>query len=411
MDTTNTTSFRRVLPNSRDNGAPRRAYLDTYTKRRGNLKDIPAYQPGVQAQEPQAAIPFVANVQPAVNTAEQITPVMQLAYAQPQPAVIAVPVQVSPQTVVAVESAPAEVPYNLASKVETLDTPSSHKSYLDTLTRRHNVAVAEAPALEETIFEPAVTESTQYLLQDSESEKRLEANLRALYEDSSLTSQISKNTQSASAAHIRTIVASALACGVLSVGIFSFMSGYGTSPVVAQPIGTPVIEVQAPSAQPAAGTPTVQSNNAAPAVDPTHPVRLVVSSIGVNAPVESLGTTPDGLIDVPKSYGVVGWYNKGSVPGKPGPAVLVGHFTGGNGGVFDKLQDLKDGDLITTTNGRGESFTYKVTARNEYDRDKVPMADLFKNSKDSKLQIITCAGKWQSKNYDKRLVVTAEIVK
>ena len=39
------------------------------------------------------------------------------------------------------------------------------------------------------------------------------------------------------------------------------------------------------------------------------------------------------------------------------------------------------------------------------------MAELFKSSKDSKLQIITCAGKWQSKNYDKRLVVTAEIVK
>jgi sortase (surface protein transpeptidase) len=79
--------------------------------------------------------------------------------------------------------------------------------------------------------------------------------------------------------------------------------------------------------------------------------------------------------------------------------------------VFDKLQDAKDGDLITVANGRGQTFTYKVTAKNEYDKDKVPMAELFKNSVDSRLEIITCSGKWQTSQYDKRLVVTAEIVR
>lgn len=114
---------------------------------------------------------------------------------------------------------------------------------------------------------------------------------------------------------------------------------------------------------------------------------------------------------VPKSYGIVGWYNKGAVPGQPGPAVLAGHYTGGNKGVFDKLKDAKDGDLITVANGRGQTFTYKVTAKNEYDKDKVPMAELFKNSVDSRLEIITCSGKWQTSQYDKRLVISAEIVR
>src|SRR5690606_6883667 len=118
--------------------------------------------------------------------------------------------------------------------------------------------------------------------------------------------------------------ASALACGVLALGIFSFISKYDPQPVVAQPIGSPVIEVESSNSQTPVGTPLPSNASGPVAVDPSHPVRMVVSSIGVNAPVEGLGTTPEGLIAVPKSYGMVGWYNKGSVPGKPGPAVLVG---------------------------------------------------------------------------------------
>jgi hypothetical protein len=39
------------------------------------------------------------------------------------------------------------------------------------------------------------------------------------------------------------------------------------------------------------------------------------------------------------------------------------------------------------------------------------MAQIFKSGDESRLEIITCAGQWQAKTYDKRLVVTAELVK
>jgi len=433
MDTTKqTATFGRGDSNPRDPSTHRRAYLDTYARRRAGLSDV---EPEVVSELPTTTMPITPAsqdpVQPAVqitaSTAQPFMPVEQppviaqshqitqtpVVFAQP--AVVAVPI-VTPVQAVQPHVFQAATPQPEQS-VENFSQPQSiqpahHRSYLDTLTRRHAAAVAQAPAFEETVFEPSLSPLTQSLLQtDAKTDENIEANLRALYEDQSLTSQISKNTKSASAAHVRTIVASAMACGIIAVGIFSFMSSYSSQPVVAEPIGAPVIEVEAPVTQPASGTPVKQQAQAAPKVDATYPVRLVMSSIGVNAPVESLGTTADGLIDVPQTYGMVGWYNKSSVPGKPGPAVLVGHYTGGNGGVFDKLKDLNDGDLVTTTNGRGESVTYKVTAKNEYDRDKVPMADIFKNSTDSRLQIITCSGKWQSKNYDKRLVITAEIVK
>jgi LPXTG-site transpeptidase (sortase) family protein len=395
---TNTTGFSRGSAHIRDRTAHRRAYLDTYAKRRAGIQELPEANSAV-AQSIPVQMP-IQNTTPMVHAAAVATqsPMIHEDFMQPQPSVdgFSVPTQIAQPS--------------FTEQRQTTPEQSSRKSYLDTLTQRHETAVAIAPAAEETVIEPTLSSQTQTLLDDPVHEARIEANLDALY-SSSLTDMIAKNTTSASASHVRTIIGSAVACGVLAVGIFSFMSKYDAQPVVAQPIGAPVIEVESSNAKAPSGTPTASSASAPGVVDASHPVRLVVSSIGVNAPVEGLGTTPEGLIAVPKSYGVVGWYNKSSVPGKSGPAVLVGHYAGGSGAVFDKLKDVKTGDLITTTNGRGESFTYRVIAMNEYNKDQVPMAQIFKSSSDSRLEIITCAGKWQSKNYTNRLVVTAELVK
>lgn len=398
MDTlSTTTAFSRSTQSSRDPSAHRRAYLDTYAKRRAGIA-TEAKSPVLQApaQKVQAVAQPVVNVVPIQKQPSQV--IEDFIQTQ-QPSVDGFIYRPVSQRAAVDETERME---------ETEE--ASQKTYLDILTARHEVAVAQAPAAEETVIAPTIANETDYLFDDPEAEARLEANLDALY-SSSLTETIAKNTGSASAAHIRTIIASAVACGILAVGIFSFVSKYDYQPVVAQPIGAPVIEVESSNTDMPSGTPVAANASGPVAVDASHPVRLVISGIGVNAPVEGLGTTPEGLIAVPKSYGVVGWYNKGSVPGKAGPAVLVGHYTGGNKGVFDNLANLKDGDLITTTNGKGQSFTYRVTAKNEYDRDKVPMADLFKKSDHSRLEIITCAGKWQANNYEKRLVVTAELVR
>lgn len=446
MDTTLTAASMKKVATTKPRRlhASRRAYLDNYARRRAGF---PEASPVAPTKAPEQTAPAVATIPlyaPAIDSVQapavsQLAPQMQQAQpvvaVQPAPA----PIQTAqPQRVVsdfvpqrktattaAEQSAaiiveaieePKQEPKTIAYRPAVQNVPdpqlaTSHRSYLESLAERHMVATQHAPASEETVFDSSLQEETDALFEDAQSNQKLEANLRALYDEASLTDQIAKDPKSASAAHIRTIVASAFACGILAVGIFSFMTSYDSTPVVAQPIGAPVIEVEAPVQQPAGGTPVAANQSIAPEVNPEHPVRLVMSSIGVNAPVEGLGTTPDGLIAVPQAYGVVGWYNKGTVPGKEGPAVLVGHYTAGAGGVFDKLKDAKDGDLITVTNGRGESFTYKISKMVEYDKDKVPMAELFKKGDGSRLEIITCAGKWQADNYDKRLVVTAELVR
>lgn len=398
MDTTLTTTFSRGVASSRDRGVHRRAYLDTYAKRRvGVTAEMEAAQDAQLAEHVNDSL----NTSAAQNSFNK----------NEQPIALAAAVV---QTQDFMQTQPSSDSFKYQNVVHS-DQQTPRKSYLDTLHERHRAAVAAAPNAEETVLKPTVDSTLESLFDEPEEFKnkraeKLEANLSALYAGS-LTEQIAQNTTSASASHVRTIVASALACGIMAVGIFSFIGKYDYVPVVAQPIGSAVIEVESSNVQEVPkGSPVVLSANSM-AVEALSPVRLTISSIGVNTTVESLGQTPTGLIEVPKSYGVAGWYNKSSVPGKSGPAVLVGHYTGGNNGVFDNLRNLKNGDLITTTNGKGQSITYKVTAMTEYDREKVPMAEIFKSSKESRLEIITCAGKWQANNYNKRLVVTAEIVK
>jgi LPXTG-site transpeptidase (sortase) family protein len=336
---------------------PRRVYLDTYAKRRSSESvKVAAEHPDRKAVAT-ASIPMQHNI----------------AYTQTQIAPVKAP---SPKVLRAL----------------------SRRAI--TLSRARNVMAQPVVAQQQPI------QQAQHVPDHA----KIEANLGALYSPS-LTEQLSR-ADTKSASHVRTVILSALTCGVLSLSIFAFMTRVDSQPVVAQPVGAAVIEVEAPVEQKA------PSGRSAPAAasshisrSPTDPAKVVISSIGVNTQVESLGITGEGRIAVPKAYGLVGWYKKGKTVGQPGPTVLVGHYAGGYGAVFDKLGDVKNGDLITITNGKGENFTYKVTKKVEYAKDKVPMQQIFKAGDESRLEIITCQGAWQGNNYDNRLVVTAELVK
>lgn len=388
MDITNTATLKRTVKSTRDVSSHRRAYLDTYARRRAGLSDASTEVKST----PTETIKLVQ--QPPAQTI------------QPAPAVIAVPtLNQTPATIVE-----NNFTYSPKPNYSTTETKvSDNRQYLDTLVKSHHKRVSQAPDSLDTIVQPVLTENTEHLI-DPETNARMSANLEALYNSKPLTEHLAKNKTSASASHVRTIVASAVTCGVLSVAIFSVAGRYDPQPVVAQPIGAPVIEVEAPVNNTPTGTPVVSKVDTAPRANPTDPVRIIASSISLNARVSGLGTTSDGLIAVPASYTTAGWYNKASTPGQDGPAVFVGHYTGGSGGVFDNLSKLNEGDLVTVKNGKDEVFTYKVTKKVEYPRDKVPMAEIFKKDGASRLEIITCSGKWQSSNYDNRLVVSAELV-
>src|SRR5437868_6418329 len=76
------------------------------------------------------------------------------------------------------------------------------------------------------------------------------------------------------------------------------------------------------------------------------PKRLIITKIGVNAPVELVGLDKQGRMDVPKDANDAGWYDLGVKPGQKGNAVMDGHLDKVNGApaIFWNLKKLAPGD-------------------------------------------------------------------
>jgi len=139
------------------------------------------------------------------------------------------------------------------------------------------------------------------------------------------------------------------------------------------------------------------------------PVRLNIPSINVNAPVEYVGLTLDGEMDVPKERANVAWFDLGLRPGENGSAVIAGHYGWKNGkaSVFDNLYKLRKGDKLYIEDERGIIISFVVRESRRYDPDD-DAPDVFDSSDEkSHLNLITCEGVWDkvSKTYSKRLVI------
>ncbi len=154
-------------------------------------------------------------------------------------------------------------------------------------------------------------------------------------------------------------------------------------------------------------TGTTTKTNSAPSRPTLTKIRI--PRIDLETTIESLGLTPDGIMDAPKSATTTAWYKLGVYPGEIGSAVMDGHSGWKNGehAVFDNLNQLKIGDKIYISNANSETVTFVVKKIETFDKN-ANTNEIF-NSNDSKshLNLITCSGIWDSvnKNSSTRLVV------
>lgn len=148
-------------------------------------------------------------------------------------------------------------------------------------------------------------------------------------------------------------------------------------------------------------------------IDPTTPVTVRIGGIGVDSPVIPVGLEPDGEMEIPKSVAEVGWYRLGAVPGRPGSAVLAGHVDSRSQGrgAFFSLNVVEPGASITVLDARGAEHRFEVVARRQFRKDDLP-PDLFSNSGDARLALITCGGDFNSEtsSYRDNIVVYAVAV-
>lgn len=149
------------------------------------------------------------------------------------------------------------------------------------------------------------------------------------------------------------------------------------------------------------------------------PVRIKIPSIDVDAAIQQVGTTTQGNIGVPTNFKDAAWYAKGVTPGRPGQAIIDGHYDDNFGmpAVFGRLSKVHVGEDIFIDTKEGVTLHFKVTGVEMLDTDHIPARRLFPPTPSpdapSTVVLITCGGRWiaLSKTYDKRVFVTAVLQK
>jgi LPXTG-site transpeptidase (sortase) family protein len=157
-----------------------------------------------------------------------------------------------------------------------------------------------------------------------------------------------------------------------------------------------------------------------PALDTVRPKRLdplvwrlVIASIGVDAPIEPVGLDAQYAMAAPSRLDNVGWFSRGPAPGEGGDAVIDGHYgLPSTPAVFRHLDQLRPGDTMQVIWPDGRQLQFRIATAAVLAANSPPPADVFSRSGPARLSLITCAGTWEQsqRTYSERLIVTAELM-
>jgi sortase (surface protein transpeptidase) len=146
---------------------------------------------------------------------------------------------------------------------------------------------------------------------------------------------------------------------------------------------------------------------------PTH---LEIPQIDVSSDLLQLGQNPDKTVEVPPldRDSKAGWYKYSPTPGQLGPAVILGHVDSARygPGVFFRLGALRPGSTLTVTRADSSAAVFRVDRVVSYPKDHFPTLEVYGNTTDSQLRLITCGGKFDlsSHNYEDNIVAFATLV-
>ncbi|MFG1808256.1 class F sortase [Streptomyces sp. NPDC049040] len=163
--------------------------------------------------------------------------------------------------------------------------------------------------------------------------------------------------------------------------------------------------VMAPPSAPATARPT-------PAPGASRPTVLDIPSVGIHSTLLDLGLNKDGTIEVPAKPLQAGWYHDSRAPGQAGPSVILGHVDSHATGpaVFYRLGAMKPRQRIRVTRADRKVAVFTVDAVRSYAKAAFPTLDVYGNTPDPELRLITCSG-WNPRthSYDGNTVVFAHL--
>ncbi len=141
-----------------------------------------------------------------------------------------------------------------------------------------------------------------------------------------------------------------------------------------------------------------------------------IPSIGVTSDLLRLGLNGDGSVQVPPlaDDDRAGWYENGPAPGAVGPAVLLGHVDSAEfgPGVFYDLGALEPGAEVLVTRADGTVAVFAVDRVERHPKDDFPTIEVYGNTEDAQLRLITCGGDFDSavNSYEDNVIAFATLI-
>lgn len=143
-------------------------------------------------------------------------------------------------------------------------------------------------------------------------------------------------------------------------------------------------------------------------------MHLAIPRIGVDTRLVRLGLNDDGTVEVPSVPETAGWFDLGTVPGRRGSAVILGHVDSVDGpAVFAGLSTLRGGDQVRVVLSDDERVTFEVTGIETYANADFPAQRVYAGSRRSRtLNLVTCGGEYDRDRggYQSNVVVSTQRV-
>lgn len=128
------------------------------------------------------------------------------------------------------------------------------------------------------------------------------------------------------------------------------------------------------------------------------PIHLQIPAIKVDTSLTPLSLQGDGAIAVPTNFAEAGWYSGGTLPGDPGPAVVLGHVDSFRGpAVFYRLPELRPGDVVSIQRLDDTTVRFAVDALREFPKNQFPTDLVYGDTAAPTLRLITCGGSFDRK--------------
>jgi hypothetical protein len=127
------------------------------------------------------------------------------------------------------------------------------------------------------------------------------------------------------------------------------------------------------------------------------PNMIEIPVLGAKAPIVTVRTLPNSILEVPSNPKIVGWWYGGAKPGATkGTAILDGHIdANGVPGVLSRIGTLNPGDTVYIDgmhDGKKTRVRFSVTGVRTYKKSALPYQQIFDQNSVGRIAIVSCGG-------------------